>query len=270
MAEGLAHMQQRMGADWPRVVGIGLSAPLSLHAWGDLMGAQATLAMADWEQIDLLQTLQQMTPLPVEFAKDTTAACVAELVQGRGRELPHFLYVFIGTFIGGGLVLDGHIVNGPRGNAGAIGSFPLASAEHASMTQLLARASGWQLEQTLIAAGLDPLLVASDDIMGEAYQTMRQAWLTAAAEALALCVTSASALLDLDAVVIDGSVSPALLATLMEHTQAQMDRIRFDGIHRPTLLTGTVGAFARALGGSLLPLHAQFFPDKDIFLKQDL
>jgi hypothetical protein len=56
----------------------------------------------------------------------------------------------------------------------------------------------------------------------------------------------------------------------MEHTQAQMDRIRFDGIHRPTLLTGTVGAFARALGGSLLPLHAQFFPDKDIFLKQDL
>jgi hypothetical protein len=23
------------------------------------------------------------------------------------------------------------------------------------------------------------------------------------------------------------------------------------------------------LGGSLLPLHAQFFPDKDIFLKQD-
>jgi predicted NBD/HSP70 family sugar kinase len=270
MAEGLAHMQQRMGADWSRVVGIGLSAPLSLHAWGDLMGAQASLAMADWEQIDLLQTLQQMTPLPVEFAKDTTAACVAELVQGRGRELPHFLYVFIGTFIGGGLVLDGHIVNGPRGNAGAIGSFPLASAEHASTTQLLARASGWQLEQDLISAQLDPLLVASDDIMGEAYQAMRQAWLNTAAEALALCVTSASALLDLDAVVIDGSVSPALLATLIEHTQVQMDRIRFDGIHRPTLVAGLVGASARALGGSLLPLHAQFFPDKDIFLKQDL
>jgi predicted NBD/HSP70 family sugar kinase len=106
--------------------------------------------------------------------------------------------------------------------------------------------------------------------MGEAYQAMRQAWLNTAAEALALCVTSASALLDLDAVVIDGSVSPALLATLIEHTQAQMNRIRFDGIHRPTLVAGMVGASARALGGSLLPLHAQFFPDKDIFLKQDL
>jgi hypothetical protein len=30
-----------------------------------------------------------------------------------------------------------------------------------------------------------------------------------------------------------------------------------------------VGAHARAMGGALLPLHSQFFPDKDIFLKQD-
>jgi predicted NBD/HSP70 family sugar kinase len=251
-------------------VGIGLSAPLSLHAWGDLMGAQASLAMADWETIDLLQTVQHMTLLPVEFAKDTTAACVAELVQGRGRDIPNFLYVFIGTFIGGGLVLDGHIVNGPRGNAGAIGSFPLGGSDQALHTQLLARASGWQLEQDLINAGLDPLLVASDDIMHADHDAMRSSWLTQAAQALALCVTSASALLDLDAVVVDGSISPLLLNRLMEHTQTSMDGIRFDGIHRPQLVAGSVGACARALGGSLLPLHAQFFPDKDIFLKQDL
>jgi chemotaxis protein histidine kinase CheA len=36
------------------------------------------------------------------------------------------------------------------------------------------------------------------------------------------------------------------------------------------VLPGQVGAHARALGGSLLPLHTQFFPVKDIFLKQDL
>jgi hypothetical protein len=43
---------------------------------------------------------------------------------------------------------------------------------------------------------------------------------------------------------------------------------RFDGMHQPQLLAGQVGAHARALGGALLPLHSQFFPDKDIFLKQ--
>jgi len=269
MAEGLAHMQQRMGADWSRVVGIGLSAPLSLHAWGDLMGAQASLAMADWEQIDLLQTLQQMTPLPVEFAKDTTAACVAELVQGRGRELPHFLYVFIGTFIGGGLVLDGHIVNGPRGNAGAIGSFPLNLGGN-STGQLLESASGWQLEQALINAGLDPLLVADDRIMETAFAQMREPWLARASHGLALCITSAAALLDLDSMVMDGSISPLLLQALMARTQTQMQHMRFEGIHMPTLVAGQVGRMARSLGAALLPLHAQFFPDKDIFLKQDL
>ncbi|NDD24306.1 MAG: ROK family transcriptional regulator, partial [Betaproteobacteria bacterium] len=40
-------------------------------------------------------------------------------------------------------------------------------------------------------------------------------------------------------------------------------------IHQPALLKGQVGAHARALGGALLPMHSQFFPDKEIFLKQD-
>ena len=50
-----------------------------------------------------------MTELPVEFAKDTAAACVAELVAGRGRSIRSFLYVFVDTFIGGGLVIDSHL-----------------------------------------------------------------------------------------------------------------------------------------------------------------
>ena len=84
-----------------------------------------------------------------------------------------------------------------------------------------------------------------------------------------MCLTGASALLDLDAVVVDGSISPLLLQALMDQTETRMQQLRFEGIHRPPLVQGMVGASARALGGSLLPLHTQFFPDKDIFLKQD-
>jgi len=80
---------------------------------------------------------------------------------------------------------------------------------------------------------------------------------------------SATALLDLDAVVIDGSISPMLLQAVLDRTQARLQQMRFDGIQRPSLMQGQIGTSARALGGSLLPLHAQFFPDKDIFLKQD-
>jgi hypothetical protein len=43
----------------------------------------------------------------------------------------------------------------------------------------------------------------------------------------------------------------------------------FDGMYQPRLLMGQIGSYARALGGALLPLHSQFFPDKNIFLKRD-
>lgn len=274
--EGLKLMQKRMGAEaWKRAIGIGLSAPLAMHQWGDLMGKKAQKAMVDWEHIDLVQEVQAMSALPVEFAKDTTAACVAELVQGLGRDVPNFLYVYVGTFVGGGLVMDGHIVNGPRGNAGAIGSMPIGlpplgtRANANTPAQLLQLASGWQLEQALMAAGHDPLLVQQDAIMSPEFSAFTQPWLLQAAKALAMSATSASALLDLDAIIMDGSLNPKLLQALIQQTEASLAQFSFDGIHQPQILAGRVGNHARALGGALLPLHAQFFPDKDIFLKQD-
>ena len=56
--------------------------------------------------MDLAAEVERRTGLPATFMKDTAAACVAELVAGRGRSVKSFLYVFIDTFIGGGLVLD--------------------------------------------------------------------------------------------------------------------------------------------------------------------
>jgi predicted NBD/HSP70 family sugar kinase len=271
ITKGLKSLEKRMGPLWSRVVGVGLTAPLSLHKWADLMGGEAALALARWEHIDLQAKVQELTDLPVVFAKDTTAACVAELLQGRGRSIRSFLYVFVGTFIGGGLVMSGHIMNGDRGNAGAIGSLPvgLASQYTGMPPQLLQMASGWQLEQALISAGHDPLLVHQEDIMNTAYQALTQAWLVQASEALAMSVATSASLLDLDAVVLDGSLGGPLMAALMTITQSKLQQYRFDGIHQPELLQGQVGAHARALGGALLPMHSQFFPDKEIFLKQD-
>lgn len=274
IASGLSQLQARLGERWARVVGLGLTAPLFMHQWADLMGPEGAAALSGWRDFDLLAEVRALTELPVDFAKDTNAACVAELLQGHGRRSRAFLYVFVGTFVGGGLVLGGHLVAGERGNAGAIGSLPLGlrSADQSAPgqpRQLLQQASGWQLEQRLLGAGLDPLLVHQPQIMAPEWATHTQAWLAEAAPALALTVASAAALLDLDAVVIDGSLGEPLMDALMQHTEQALAGYRFDGMHRPQLLRGQVGAHARALGGALLPLHSQFSPDKDIFLKQD-
>ena len=115
--------------------------------------------MADkWNRIDLRAEVARLTELPVELVKDTAAACVAELVAGRGRSVKSFLYVFVDTFIGGGLVLDSHLRGGISGNAGAIGSLPLwlaKSDRDNPPAQLLSVASLLNLEQLYGAAGLD-------------------------------------------------------------------------------------------------------------------
>jgi predicted NBD/HSP70 family sugar kinase len=269
--KGLADMQATMGDLWLRTVGIGLTAPLSLHRWSDLLGGEAGKALERWEHIDLRATVQELTQLPVDFAKDTTAACMAEMLQGHGRLVDNYLYVFVGTFVGGGLVMSGHIMAGQRDNAGAIGSMPMGLGnQHGKPPQLLQMASGWQLEQTLEQAGFDAQLVHQDAIMDPDYASFVGPWLSQAGEALAMTAISASALMDLDAVIIDGSLGRTLIEALIRVTRDRIQHYNLDGLQAPTVMAGKVGAHARALGGSLLPLHTQFFPIKDIFLKDDL
>ena len=276
----LEQARARLGDRWNRVVGIGLAAPLAMHQWTELLGPTTGQALARWESIDLQAQVQAMTELPVVFARDTVAACTAELLQGQGTQRRDFLYIFVGTFVGGGLVLAGHVVSGPQGNAGAIGSMPLGLATQSkgaggaaglagAPAQLLERASVWTLERALRGAGLDPHLTHTEGIMAPALSPLVTPWLEEAASALAMVATSAAALLDLDCVIVDGSIAPPLLAELTRRIATSLGHYRQAGIRPPELLRGQVGAHARALGGALLPLHTQFFPDKSIFLKQD-
>lgn len=152
----------------------------------------------------------------------------------------------------------------------AIGALPLGLAAGRRPEQLLARASGWQLEQALIGAGLDPLTIFDEAINAPALDALTEPWLASAADGLAMTVTTATPLLDLHAVVLDGAISRPLLERLLSRVRRALEGYPAIGIEPPGRLElGRVGAQARALGAALLPLHTQFFPDKDIFLKQD-
>lgn len=252
-----------------RVAGVGLAAPLQLGGWQRLLGL-STAQSQDWNSIDLAARLRELTTLPVHFAKDTTAACVAELLQGRGREIPSFLYLFMDTFIGGALVLDSQLHRGLHGNAGAVASLPLGRAPHsaAAPEQLISQASLWELEQRFLAHRLDPMAAYDERALQAPWAAHSQVWIGRAAAALAHCVVSASALLDLDAVVLDAATAPDLLHALANRLRAQLSSCNWEGLHGPPQLAlGSIGADARALGGALLPLHACFAPDSHSFLK---
>lgn len=253
-----------------RLCGIGVGAPLSLGGWQELLGIAPQLSLK-WQGIDIRERVAQLRAtagLPVEFVKDTAAACVAELLEGQGRTIRSFLYVFVDTFVGGALVLDSHLHQGVTGNAGAVGSLPIGPGTGTMVPpQLLSSASLWRLEALYTGAGLDPSAYADDRALQAPWAALTKDWLREASGGLALAVNAAACLLDLEGVIIDGSFSRATLDALIAELSPALDKYSWEGVARPRVLKGVIGSDARAIGGALLPLYAHFAPDRDLFLK---
>jgi len=274
--------------DGRRLQGIGMAAPLSLGGWRELLGISAAQA-ARWNGIDIGARIGARSGLPVHNIKDTAAACVAELIAGRGREISSYAYFFVDTFIGGGLVLDHRLYRGAHGNAGAVGSMPLgllpgltalrpvaaradrkralspsppARAVAQTPPQLLSQASLFRLDAMLVAAGLpvDPTRCAAGDATRRA--SVIRHWLRDAASAIAHAVQSTVCVLDVNNIIVDGAVSRELLDALLRAVDRALDRHSWEGVARPTLQRGAIGSDARALGAALLPIYANYAPDR--------
>ena len=137
-----------------RVCGIGIGSPFELWKWHDLSGPAAE-RFRSWKDVVFSEEVARFSELPVYVVNDATAACQAEHLYGRGHEFRDFAYFFIGSFVGGGIALNGTVFEGNQGNAGALGAMrttgPLGESQ-----QLIDTASLHLLEARLVEAGLDP------------------------------------------------------------------------------------------------------------------
>ena len=58
-----------------------------------------------------------------------------------------------------------------------------------------------------------------------------------------------------------------MLQRLLTQTQEALQLYNWEGLWPAKVIAGSIGSDARALGGALLPLHSNFAPDSDLFLK---
>ncbi|MDP9147435.1 MAG: ROK family protein [Acidobacteriota bacterium] len=70
-----------------------------------------------WRDYPLAAEVSKRYQLPVKIENDANAAALAEVLWGKGNGYRHVFYFSVGTGIGTGLVLDGHIYNGRTGAA---------------------------------------------------------------------------------------------------------------------------------------------------------
>jgi fructokinase len=98
----------------PRVeaVGIGSFGPVDLRRGSPAFGHITTTPKPGWQNYNLAGAIRAALGVPVGFDTDVNAAALGEARWGAARGLSDFLYLTIGTGIGGGAVIRGAVLHG--------------------------------------------------------------------------------------------------------------------------------------------------------------
>jgi predicted NBD/HSP70 family sugar kinase len=248
-----------------RVLGIGLARPDSLGAWLDRLDIDNP-ALALWDKADFAGALAMATGFDVHEENDGTAAAIAELFHGFGREKEDFVYFFVGPAIGGGVILDGDYRRGIGGAAGDVAVLPvgpcrLPSAPPARPVEiLLTRASisalvrhlGYRGHQVRTLDELPAAILACPDGFEE--------WLVDCVDALVAPILSAQALLDVPDIVIDGDLGRVIMEDLAARLREALPGVMPEARTAPRLRVGSFGSNAHSMGAASLPLFIDFAP----------
>ncbi len=266
IVDGIAELEARLDQDQrARIAGVGVAAPFELWNWAEEVGAPQK-DMDLWHGMDLQREVAARVSHPVFLHNDATSACAAELVFGLGQRYPDFIYLFIGSFIGGGVVLNSALFSGRTGTAGAIGPLPVQGRDGRTV-QLLKIASIFVLENQLRASGIDPkpLWYSPDDWID--FGAPLETWIQDTAAALAQAVIAAASVIDFSAAVIDGGFPSWVRERIVAATRAALDQHDLQGVIMPEILEGEAGSHARTIGAASLPLFARYLLDQNVLFK---
>lgn len=239
-----------------RVCGIGIGAPFELWKWHDLVELEAQ-KFRSWKDIDFAAEVGAFCDFPVYVVNESTAACHAERLYGRGNQFRDYAYFFIGSYIGGGVVLNGTVLEGNSGNAGALGSMrstgPLGEAQ-----MLIDVASLHLLEARLVEVGIDPSVIWQHPQDWSGLERYVDPWIGQTAQELAKASLSICSVIDFQAVLIDGAFPSYVRDQLVERTRRYLVNQDKRGLIEPQIGAGSVGRNARGIGAASTPIFSQY------------
>jgi predicted NBD/HSP70 family sugar kinase len=265
--------RQRLARSSVWGVGIGIPGPM-YHAENGNGYVVNPTAFPGWNNIPLANWLHERLGLPVFLENNATAAAVGEHWYGAGQQITSFFYVFFGSGLGGGLVMNGRPYEGFTGNSGEIGYFPISTAgeddcgsgdtSHVGLHFNLPH-----LYETLRHAGAEARTTADlDRLLAEGFPAL-MSWMDVAADHLTGLALAVEYLLDPEAIFFGGRLGDAVIAGLMERVARLLPARRIGGqVTTPRHLLATAGADSAALGVATLPIYAFFSPAPQVLLKQ--
>lgn len=104
--------------DKSTILGIGVGAPGFIDASDGFIFEAVNIG---WKEFDLTNQLRKMSGLPVFLENDANIAVLGENWRGAGKQVRNLIAITLGTGVGGGIIVNGSILNGENGMAGEIG-----------------------------------------------------------------------------------------------------------------------------------------------------
>ena len=164
----IASIVRDLQKDCGKAAGVAVCSPGLIEAErGEVIFAGPTFP--GYSGMKLREEIEALTDLPCTVENDVNAAGLGESWLGAGKGVKSAFCVFVGTGIGGALVLDGHLVHGASAAAGEIGYLPLSAGsleETASVTALLKKTGAATGEEVFkrAEAGDEKALAALEDM----------------------------------------------------------------------------------------------------------
>jgi fructokinase len=112
LANAVAFFQELPQDQTPAAIGIGSFGPVDPDPSSPTFGHITTTPKPGWANTDVAGAFRQALGLPIGFDTDVNAAALGELRWGAAQGLDTFIYLTIGTGIGGGGLANGRLLHG--------------------------------------------------------------------------------------------------------------------------------------------------------------
>jgi glucokinase len=251
------------------VDGVGVGAPGVVDP--DNGTVRSAPNLPGWmEPFEVARTLSEaLDGAPVEVDNDVNVGTLAEHHLGAGRGATDLLGVFVGTGVGGALILDGRLRRGPSGSAGEIGHIVVrrggrrcGCGRRGHLEAYAGRANMERRARDLESRGRDTALVElaparrmTSGVFAKALaakDALAIELIDEAVGALGAAIAAAVALVDLSLVVVGGGLADRLGAGFVARVEAAVRDELFPPNPRLRVVPGELGDRGGALGAALL------------------
>lgn len=110
------------------VKGIGAGVPSVVDVEKGIVYNVANIP--SWDEVPLGEILEEQFKVPARINNDANCFALGEKLFGNGAGVQNMVGITMGTGVGAGIIIDGHLYNGRNAGAGEIGTLPFRDSDY--------------------------------------------------------------------------------------------------------------------------------------------